>query len=230
MPTSLTFTEELIKAVVGGAAPTLILIIGGRLFLDWYDLRKRQREQKIDQAAKEAVREVELSQKRREQELDLTKFVRQKQYEALQELYAIFASYMALYRLINSNHIDLGDATERLKLLRELAPLEGRVDSAILRIASEFSNSTTSECLSKYLPNVRQACQLWRETVQRGEQLPFYSSNQPDYVRFKSAFTQTATYLANRLYERLEPPQLAVEEATKVLTDVFDNKHEQRPR
>jgi len=40
VPTSLTFTEELIKAVVGGAAPTLILIIGGRLFLDWYDLRE----------------------------------------------------------------------------------------------------------------------------------------------------------------------------------------------
>lgn len=227
---TLTFTEELIKAVVGGIAPTVALIIGGRLFLDWYDLRKKEREVALDQTAKTQARNAELAHKRREQEIELTKFVRQKQYEALQEVYAIFATYMSLYRLINSKHIDLEISEERMKLLREIAPLEGRVDSAILRIASEFSNRSTTKELSQYLPNLRQACQLWRESVQKGEALPFASSNQPDYLRFKRAFTQTATFLANRIYERLEPPELAIESATELLTEVFDNKHEKRSR
>ena len=226
MSTSLTFTQELVKAAVGGLAPVLALVIGGRFLLDWYDLRKKKLELELDRTAKERARDAELMQRRREQELDLTKFVRQKQYEAVQELYLIFAAYMSLYRLINSGHIDLTSADERLELLRELAPLEGRVDSAILRIASEFSNKGTASELSKYLPDLRQACQLWRENVQNGKPLPFYSSGQRDYVRFKRAFTQTATFLANRIYERLEPPELAVDEATALLTEVFDNKHE----
>lgn len=228
MSNSLTFAEELVKAAVGGLAPVVALLIGGRFLLDWYDLRKKKSELELDRVAKDRLREAELIQRRREQELDLTKFVRQKQYEAVQELYSIFAAYMALYRLINSGHIDLSDANERLKLLRELAPLEGRVDSAILRIASEFSNKATAAELAKYLPNLRQACQLWRESVRYGKPLPFHSSGQPDYVRFKRAFTQTATYLANRIYERLDPPDLAVDEATFLLTEVFDNKHERR--
>ena len=230
MSNSLTFTEELIKAVIGGAAPTVALIVGGRLFLDWYDVRKRKRELELDRLAKDSAREVELTQKQKEQHLDLMKFVRQKQYEALQEIYAIFAAYMAYYRLINSKHLDLNSADERLKLLRELSPLEGRVDSVILRIASEFSNESTASELKSCLPDLRQACQLWRECVRDGKTLPFYASDQPDYLRFKRSFTQTATYLSNRIYERLEPPEIEVNAATELLEEVFDNKHEGRPR
>jgi hypothetical protein len=160
----------------------------------------------------------------------LTRFIRQKQYEALQELYSLFSSYMALYRLINSGHIDLTSGENRLKLLREIGPMEGRVDGAILRIASEFSNPATSKQLNKFLPHLRQSVQLWRENVSRGKELPFTYSDQPDYLRFKKAFTQTATYLASLIYERLEPPILAVDNATDLLTQVFDNRHELPPR
>ncbi len=217
MSASLTFTQEIVKAVVSGVTPVLVLILGGRQFLDWYDLRKKRKENNLD-------KELKI----REQELELSKFVRQKQYEAVQELYAIFANYMSFYRLINSNHIDLSLPDERLKLLKELAPLEGRLDAVILRIASEFASISTKDELAKYLPDLRQACQLWRESVRAGKTLPFDSSDQNDYVLFKDSFTKAASYLANRIYDSLDRPQISSNQATKLLMDIFENKHGRR--
>lgn len=221
----LTFAQELIKAAVGGAVPTVALVFGGRYLLDKYDIRKKQREQDLEVAAKERLQESELSRKRREQEIELVRFVRQRQYEALQELYALFAQYMFFYRLINSGHIDLKDAASRLKLLEQISMSEGRIDATILRIASEFTHNNTAQ-LGGYLANLRQSVQIWRERVCDGHDLPFYSSGQHDYMRFKTAFTQTCTYLASLIYQRLEPTSVVVEQATDVLAGVFDNKHE----
>lgn len=221
----LTFTEELIKAAVGGAIPTAVLIFGGRWLLDKYDIRKKKREQDLEFAARERFQESEVSRKRREQEIELVRFVRQRQYEALQELYTLFAQYMSFYRLINSNHIDLKDSASRLKLLEQISVSEGRVDAAILRIASEFTHNNSAK-LQEYLANLRQSVQIWRERVSDGRDLPFTSSRQHDYMRFKTAFTQTCTYLASLIYQRLEPTSVVVEQATEVLTGVFDNKHE----
>jgi hypothetical protein len=221
----LTFTEELIKAAVGGAVPTAVLIFGGRWLLDKYDIRKKKREQDLEFAAKERLVDSEVARKRREQEIELVTFVRQRQYEALQELYALFAQYMSFYRLINSGHVDLKDPASRLKLLEQIAVSEGRVDAAILRIASEFTHDN-SDKLGEYLANLRQSVQIWRERVRSGQDLPFTSSGQQDYLRFKTAFTRSCTYLASLIYQRLEPTSVVVEQATQVLTDVFDNRHE----
>ena len=82
--TDLTFSQELIKAAVGGAVPTMVLLFGGRWLLDKYDIYKKEREQVL-----------EFTAKRRAQEIELVRFVRQRQYEALQELYTLFAQYMS---------------------------------------------------------------------------------------------------------------------------------------
>lgn len=222
---SLTFSEELIKAAVGGAVPTVVLVFGGRFLLDKYDIYKKKREQDLDFAAKERLQESEVSRKRREQEIELVRFVRQRQYEALQELYLLFAQYMSFYRIINSGHIDLKDSASRLTLLEQIAASEGRIDAVILRVASEFTHDNADQ-LSGYLANLRQSVQIWRERVTKGDDLPFYSSNQKDYMRFKTAFTQTCTYLASLIYQRLESKSLVAEQAAEVLTQVFDNKHE----
>jgi len=73
---------------------------------------------------------------------------------------------------------------------------------------------------------LRQSVQIWRERVHEGKQLPFTYSGQEDYMRFKTAFTQTCTYISSLIYERLEPTTIVVDQATKVLTETFDNKHE----
>ncbi len=221
----LTFSQELLKAVVGGAVPTAVLVFGGRWLLDKYDIRKKQREQEMELAVKEQLQETEVNRKRREQEIELVRFVRQRQYEALQELYTLFARYMSFYRLINSRHLDLKDSACRLNLLEQIAEAEGRVDAAILRIASEFAHEDSAR-LGGYLADMRQSVQIWRERVCQGSELPFDSSGQADYLRFKKAFSQTCTYLASLIYQRLEPTSVSVEQAATILTTVFDNVHE----
>ena len=221
----LTFYQELVKAAVGGAVPTVALVFGGRWLLDKYDLRKKQREQELEFFAAQRLQESEISRKRREQEVELVRFVRQRQYEALQELYSLFAEYMSLYRRINSGKMDLGDRTIQVNLLKEIAVAEGRIDGAILRIASEFTHHDSAK-LSDFLANLRQSVQLWRESVGKGEKLPFHSSGQNDYIRFKMAFARTCTYLASLIYGRLEPSAVVVDQAAAVLSEVFDNRHE----
>lgn len=210
----LTFIQELIKVSVQAAVPTAILIGGGRWILNRYDLARKRREQ-----------EIELAQKKREQEIELARFVRERQYEALQELYILFEQFMCLYREINSAETDLNDAVVRKALLKKCASAESRVDSAILRIASEFTHDNR-EMLEGFLGNLRQSVQIWRENVGKSERLPFYGSEQPDYLRFKNAFSNTATYLASQIYERLDPAQVALEESKKLLVDIFSNKWE----
>lgn len=223
----LTFNQELVKAAVGGVVPTVALVAGGRWLLDKYDLAKKNREQAIEYAAKEKVQELEIGRKRREQTIELARFIRQRQYEALQDLYSLFAEYMSLFRLINSGLIDLTSDAVRLDLLRRISLAEGRVDATILRVASEFAQEDAGQ-LGEYLANLRQSVQLWRENVRIGEALPFGSSEQPDYARFKNAFVQTCTHLASQIYQRLEPTAVVVAQSTQVLSEVFSNKHEWR--
>jgi hypothetical protein len=208
----LNFVQELMKAAVAGLLPTAALILGGRYFLDRYDLRKKKLEN-----------ELELERKQREQSLELARFVRQQQYEALQELYSLFSEFVRLYRIINSGHVDLQSETVRHDLLKEIASAEGHVDAAILRVASEFTHHNSDQ-LARYLADLRQAVQLWRESVREGNELPFYSSGQLDYMRFKQSFVSTCTYLASVIYQRIEP--VVVDEAVSLLTEVFDNRHE----
>jgi hypothetical protein len=210
----LSFAEELIKAAVAGVVPTAVLAFGGRWLLDKYDARKKEREH-----------ELHVVQKRREQEIELVRFVRQRQYDALQELYKLFAQYMECFRLVNSGLIDLADPMRRLRLLKRIAAAEGRVDAVILRIASEFAHEDIPT-LGDSLANLRQSVQVWRRCVCDGERLPFRSSEQRDYMRFKKAFTEVCTHLVSIIYQRLDPATVAVEKATGVLTYVFDNRHE----
>ncbi len=199
----LSFTQELIKVSLGATVPTAILLAGGRYILNRYDITR----------------------KRREQEIELTRFVRERQYEALQELYELFAEFMRLYRVINSAETDLSDADVRKELLEQCAMAESRVDSSILRIASEFTHHNR-ETLERFLANLRQSVQLWRERVRSGKTLPFDYSEQSDYLRFKTAYSNTATYLASLIYQRLDPAELALAESRKLLVDIFSNKWE----
>lgn len=199
----LTFTQELIKASMQAAVPTAILIGGGRWILSRYDVAR----------------------KKREQEIELARFVRERQYEALQELYELFAEFMQLYRTINSAETDLKDDAVRKEILDQCASAESRVDSAILRIASEFTHENR-ETLEGFLANLRQSVQLWRERVRDSKTLPFTRSEQKDYMRFKDAFSNTATYLASQIYQRLDPAEVVLDESKKLLADIFSNKWE----
>jgi len=198
-----TFTQELIKTVVGGAVPVAIAALGGQWLLNRY----------------------ELDRKRRESRLEFARFVRERQYESLVQLYDLFSRFMSLYRLINSEDIDLDNAEVRQDLLRKCVEAEAGIDAVILRVASEFTNEYQAS-LAQSLGNLRQSVQIWRERVSESKRLPFISSDQEDYVRFKTAFAQVATYLSASIFGSLEPLPVRFEAAQTLVLDAFSNKWE----
>ncbi|MEM9090089.1 MAG: hypothetical protein AAGC93_15220 [Cyanobacteria bacterium P01_F01_bin.53] len=199
----LTFTQELIKTVIGGAVPIAIATLGGQWLLNRYELDK----------------------KRRESRLEFSRFVRERQYESLVQLYQLFGRFMSLYRLINAQSTDLSNAEVQKSLLRQCAEAEAGVDAVILRIASKFTNEY-QDSLSQSLGNLRQSVQIWRERVSTGNRLPFTYSSQQDYVRFKTAFAQIATYLSTNIFGSLEPLPVRFDAAQKLILDAFSNKWE----
>ena len=132
---------------------------------------------------------------------------------------------MSLYRIINSKEIDLSNPEEKKTILMQCAEAEAQVDAVILRVASEFP-SEYPDSLAESLGNLRQSVQIWRERVSEEQRLPFTSSDQDDYVRFKTAFAKSATYLAATIYGSLEPLPIRFEVAQRLVLDAFSNKWE----
>jgi hypothetical protein len=199
----LTFAQEIVKTVIGGIVPVAIAAVGGQWIINRY----------------------EFSKKKRESRLELAQFVRQRQYESLEQIYDLFGRFMSLYRLINSQYTDLSNTKIRQELLKRCIEAEAGVDALILRIASEFTYEYQSS-LAESLANLRQSVQIWREQVSEGKRLPFTYSGQKDYVLFKTAFAQAATHLSANILGNLEPLPVRFETAQKVVLDVFSNKWE----
>lgn len=200
----LTFAQEILKTIIGGAVPVAIAAFGGQWILNKY----------------------QLSQKRRESRLELARFVRERQYESLEQIYNLFGRFMSLYRLINATDTDLSDPEVRYGLLQRCAEAEAGVDAVILRVASEFTNEYKPD-IARALGALRQSVQIWRERVSEGQRLPFIASDQPDYVRFKASFAQISTYLSASIFGGLEPLPVRFEAAQTLILDAFDNKWEQ---
>lgn len=199
----MSFDQEIIIAVIKSVLPWLVLVLGGKYLLDRYEAAKFEREKKIELAA----------------------FIRQNQYRALENLYGIFARYMALYRVINTTDDTILANISREDIYQKIVVAEGEVDSIIVRIGSEFTTEEDEE-LATMLGNLRQSVQIWRENYGKGKRLPFNSSDNPDYKRFKESFAKVTAYLASEIYGSLSPGQLKMEVARKLVIEAFDNIHE----
>ena len=195
---------ELLAELLKPAIPIGILLFGGRWLLNAYDLRRTKREQ----------------------EIELVRFIRQKQYSAVEELYSLFGRFMALYRLVNSKDTDLRDEQTRRLLFEAASEAESAVDAAILRIGSEFAHGDRA-LLEPLLGNLRQSVQIWRECIREGRKLPFTYSEQPDYVRFKMSFARTTAYMVTKIYGRLAPEEVRMDEARELLLGAFSNIYEE---
>jgi hypothetical protein len=185
--------------------PTIILIFGGQWIIDKYAIRK----------------------KKRETEIDLINSIRKQQYETLSLLYNLFAKFMELYRLINSDLTKLSEESVRKKLLATIIKAESQIDALILKIGCEFVDNDGNQIeIENMLGNLRQSVQLWRERVLNGEKLPFNNSSQPDYLRFKTAFSHVSAFMINKIHNKLEAPKVKMEFVKDILVGSFDNKHE----
>jgi hypothetical protein len=183
----------------------VVAVVGGQILISRYAIQRKQREQ----------------------EIELARFIKERQYEALEQVYRLFGTFMQLYREINARDTDLIDPQTRKAFFVRAAEAEAAIDATILRIGSEFATGKTGD-LETLLGNLRQGVQLWRETVREGEKLPFTHSDQADYMRFKQCFARTAAYLASSIYESLAPVKVKMDEAGQLLTGAFSNKFERR--
>ncbi len=183
--------------------PILFLILGGQFLLNQYEARKKNKEQQIE----------------------LLRAIREKQYAAVEALYHLFSLFMALYREINSPTTDLSDAEIRKGLLKRAIEAEAEVDALILRIGCEFAHASTTE-LEDLLGHLRQSVHLWRQALEQAQKLPFSSSGQPDYVRFKETFARTAAFMVEHIHQQRELSKLQQKQAASLLIDVFSNKYE----
>ena len=105
--------------------------------------------------------------------------------------------------------------------------MESNLDALILKIGCEFAGGTANQReLEPLLGNLRQSVQIWREKVGRGEKLPFISSGQEDYMRFKSSFAYVSAFMINQIHDSLEAPQTSMKRVEELLVGSFDNKYE----
>ena len=194
---------EMIVDLLKPLLPTFVLLCGGKWILNKYDERR----------------------KRREEELQLARSIREQQYGAVSTLYESFAVFMQLYREVNASRTYPKDEVEWLEFLRRAAEAESRVDGLILRISCEFAGEE-SKTLEKCLGHMRQSVQLWRQCIRDGKHLPFSDSHQLDYARFKETFASAAAFMVHRIHSGLPPPKMRMREASELLVNVFSNKYE----
>jgi len=199
-----TFFQEIILNLVRSVLPVFILIFGGQLILH-----------------------------RSVQHVELVRFVREKHYEAVLELYETFAGFMKLYRITNSSDTSLEDEKTRKHLFGEAACLEAKVDALILRILSEHAVSgeklnegrIKERVIENDLASLRHSVQIFRERIRNCEKLPFTYSEQQDYKHLKESYAHVSTFMLGNIYKALNPPHLSREISSRAILDVFDNRH-----
>lgn len=192
-----------ITQLLASVLPTVILIFGGQFIFNRYAIL----------------------QKSKEQELELIRYIREKQYTAIESLYDLFAEFMSLYRLINDINTNLQKRETHEKLLNRIIEAESKIDALILRIGCEFFRGTENE-LESLLGHMRQSVQQWRESIQQRKKLPFSHSEQNDYMRFKESFAGVAAFMTNQIQSRLEPPKMRLQDTKSLLRGAFSNKYE----
>lgn len=196
---------EILLRLIVPILPTIILVLGGQLLIDRYAI----------------------SRKKRETEMELIKSIREKQYATLVEFYQIFARYMNFYRLINSPLTDMKNISLKTEIFNQICKTESEVDALVLKIGCEFADATDNiQEVENLLGELRQSVQIWREKIVHDEKLPFTSSNQEDYLRFKIAFSYIAAYMINKIQHRFETPKVIMKQVEGLLVGAFDNKHE----
>lgn len=92
-------------------------------------------------------RQLRNKKKKQETEIDLINTIRKQQYETLSKFYSLFATFMALYRLINSDFTNLSDNTAKKEIFLSIIKAESEIDALILKIGCEFSDGNDTQAI-----------------------------------------------------------------------------------
>jgi len=138
------------------------------------------------------------------------------------ELYGEFYGIWKLER--SSDRSNTGEVVQseetRADLLTRACTVEGQLESTLVRLACERTLTTADiETLGRF----RQLFQRLRESISAGRHVPWWSSNDPEYVAFKTLSTQVAALIVR---DSKRPTPAA---AAAALQEITSNKWETKP-
>jgi hypothetical protein len=136
--------------------------------------------------------------------------------------YALYGNFLTAWRLWNTLKSKPGIAQPseitRFALLKQASEAEGSLEGLLLKLASERRlNRHEQQVLGKF----RQACQRIRQSIREDSEIPWRSSDHPEYVAFK----QGASYFASLIRKPtlFSSPQQA--DAARAVSEITANKY-----
>jgi hypothetical protein len=155
---------------------------------------------------------------------------RQKEFDlaTARDFHELYGEFYGIWKVLRSSYRD-GPGTAEINLsesalsdlLKQACEVEGKLESTFVRLACE---RTLTSAETKTLGQFRQLFQKLRESISANRQVPWWSSEHPDYVAFKTLSTDVATLIVSKG----TPPTKGA--AAKSLLEITSNKWEKHDR
>ena len=144
-------------------------------------------------------------------------------YKASEELFQIYGEFFALWKKWNFyfKHRNAIKDEEIEIFHKEACEIEGKAESLILRVCSQFE---LDEQMIKDLGLLRQAFQSFREHIRDDCEILWKDSNHPQYLEFKKLVIKLGTFISNHDLENINPSQ----NSNSAIIQITDNKNVRR--
>jgi hypothetical protein len=133
--------------------------------------------------------------------------------------YGQLLTAVRLWNAAKSKKLPLFDEAARYELLKQASAAESALEGMLLKLASE--RILTREAQSM-LGRFRQSCQMARQSIRDGVQVPWLCSEQETYQDFK----QGAAFFASLLRKPVWMQHPTSHAARKAVCEITSNKHE----
>ncbi len=152
--------------------------------------------------------------------------VRQKKREiqmaALQQSYVAYGEFFAVWKLWNRLEKDSMQFDERhWELHKRAAAAEAIVEGLLVKVSSEL---VLEHAAADTLGRFRQSFQQLRQSIRLGDPLPWWSSETPEYVSFKSLAAGFSSLLSREWPSTSASPERAATQLRRITSNHWE-KH-----
>jgi hypothetical protein len=144
---------------------------------------------------------------------------REFQLSALQQFYAAYGEFFAVWKLWNPLvDASQGSTDKGWKLHERAAAAEAIIEGTLVKLACEMDlDDSTIEELGRF----RQGFQRLRESIRYGKKLPWDSSENPEYKTFKRLSIQVSSLIAGE-WKRPSSLQNAEVQLSRITSNSFE--------
>jgi len=144
-------------------------------------------------------------------------------YRATEELFQIYGEFFALWKKWNFylKHRKVVKDEEIELFHKEACEIEGKAESLILRVCSQFE---LDDQIIQDLGLLRQAFQTFREQIRYDLEIPWRSSDDPAYFEFKKLVIKLGTFISNQDLENTNASQNSKDAIIKITSNENEKK------